>query len=188
MTASGVEDLDGQRLAVLGLGLENRALARFLGDHGLRFTACDASPPVGFESLRAELDAAVEAWRLGSDYLQGLEEFEVVFRTPGISALRPELLQACQQGVRLHSQTRLFAALCPALLIGVTGTKGKGTTASLLTAILARDAGHRAWLAGNIGMPPISFLHELTPQDRVVLELSSFQLMDWDRSPQVALV
>ena len=91
-------------------------------------------------------------------------------------------------GVEVSSQTRLFLQLCPAPVLGVTGTKGKGTTTALLHALLATDSTARVFSGGNIGRPPLEFLDELQPTDRVVLELSSFQLQDLDQSPHIAVV
>lgn len=184
----GLEYLYNRRIALLGLGLENRALARFLYSKGISFSVCDAREPADLEVFQQECGEAVEEWHLGATYLDSLSSFEVIFRTPGISALHPALKSARARGARVTSQTRIFAELCPAPILGVTGTKGKGTTVSLIAEILRGRPGRRLYLGGNIGLPPIAFLDEVKPDDLVVLELSSFQLMDWDRSPSIALV
>jgi UDP-N-acetylmuramoylalanine--D-glutamate ligase len=183
-----VEALRGSRIALLGLGVENRALARFLGACGLRFSACDAAEPGDWGTLRREWGNAVEEWHLGAGYLDLVDRFDLAFRTPGISPLRPELQRARERGVRISSQTRLFTQLSPAPILGVTGTKGKGTTVSLIAEILRDGPFRKVHVGGNIGTPPIGFLDALGAADLVVLELSSFQLIDWERSPHVALV
>jgi len=180
-----LEELKGKRMALVGLGVENRALGQFFLEKGLHFSVCDVREEL---AERREWGEQVEEWRLGQGYMDRLDEFEVIWRTPGISALRPELQRARAAGARISSQTRLFFSLCPCPLIGVTATKGKGTTASLLAQILREGPHPRARLGGNIGVPPLLFLEELGSQDLVVLELSSFQLQDLERSPHIAVV
>jgi UDP-N-acetylmuramoylalanine--D-glutamate ligase len=183
-----IEHLQERRMALLGLGVENRALARFLLGRGLRFSVRDRQAPPDLQDLRAEFGERVQEWRLGPDYLQDLEHFDLLFRTPGLPLRRPELQRARQAGAEISSQTRLFFALSPAPILGVTGTKGKGTTTSLIAAILEKSFPGRIFTGGNIGRPPISFLDELGQDHLVILELSSFQLHDLDRSPHLALV
>ena len=178
--------LQDRRLALLGLGVENQALGRWLASRGLGFAVCDADP-----ARRLDGDPWKEAvleWRLGPGCFDALHDFDLLFRSPGIPALRPELQQARRRGTEIRSQTALFLERCPAPVIGITGTKGKGTTASLLDSILRRQPGLSAHLGGNIGIPPIGFLDDLSAADVVVLELSSFQLQDLDRSPNGAVI
>jgi len=141
-----------------------------------------------------------------------LEDFDVIFRTPGISFFHPKIQQALKNGIEVSSQTKLFFQLYPAKIIGVTGTKGKGTVSTLIYEILkcniktptfanlpAGQAGATAgkqnsnvkrkiYLAGNIGSPPITLLPKLQKDDFVILELSSFQLEDLEYSPQIAVI
>ena len=186
--SSSVSD---SQVALVGLGVENRALAGWLAHHGNRFSVCDADPQCQ-DRIRSDPGAAawvsaVDHWQLGEQYLQGLGAFDVLYRSPGVWARHPRLMDAQQSGSLISSQTQLFLDLCPVLVIGITGTKGKGTTATMLATILTRaEMPHR--LAGNIGIPPISFLDELDSQEVIVLELSSFQLQDLTRSPQGAIV
>lgn len=176
-----IDKLRDKRIALLGFGVENRALARFFQARDIPFAVCDA---------RAEEDAAVgaRAWRSGADYLDDLTDFDLLFRTPGLPSLHPRVQAARTNGIEVSSQTRLFLQLCPVPVLSITGTKGKGTTTSLLHALLVTDPAHRVFSGGNIGRPPIDFLDELRGGDRVVLELSSFQLQDLDLSPHIAVV
>lgn len=176
-----IAELTGKRMALLGLGVENQALGEYLLSKGLRFAVCDRQEEV---AVRRQWGERVAEWRLGPGYLGKLSDFDLLWRTPGISPLRPELQAAQRAGAQVSSQTRLFFSLCPCPILGVTATKGKGTTSSLLARIL----GGGVRLGGNIGLPPIAFLEELKPADRVVLELSSFQLQDLGQSPQIAVV
>lgn len=172
-------DLANKPVALLGFGVENQALLPYLLRQGAKVTVCDQNETLGLPSGIGS--------RLGQDYLQKLEDFAIVFRTPGIPYLTRELQEARQAGVQISSQTQLFFEACPAKVIGVTGTKGKGTTASLIKAILDIDK-KPAYLAGNIGQPPVNLLGKLTPDDWVILELSSFQLQDLKKSPHIAVV
>ncbi len=111
----------------------------------------------------------------------------MLIRSPGIAPFTKELVIAQEKGVLITSQIQLFLESCPCPVIGVTGTKGKGTTSSLIYEMLKIE-GFDAYLGGNIGKPPFDFLDTLTPQSWVVLELSSFQLMDITRSPYIAVM
>ena len=127
------------------------------------------------------------AVRTGADYLTGLNDFTLIFRSPGIRPDLPELVAFTAAGGRQLTAVRLFMELCPCPIIGVTGTKGKGTTASLIYEML-RAADRTVYLGGNIGKSPLDFIDDLTPTAWVVLEMSSFQLLDADRSPHIAVV
>ena len=179
--SSATQHLHQRRIALLGLGVENRALARFLHARQIPFAVCDVRDP-------ATPVEGVQQWRIGEGYLDELTDFDLLFRTPGLPTLDPRLCAARRCGVEVSSQTRLFLQLCPAPVLGITGTKGKGTTTALLHALLATDSAARVFSGGNIGRPPLEFIDELQSTDRVVLELSSFQLQDLDQSPHIALV
>lgn len=181
-----------KRIGILGLGVNNLALVGWLLARGARsITVCDQNPAVRLVHPSWEQRLM---WRLGPGYLDHLDDFEVVIRSPGIPWLSPAIQQAKAAGVEISSQTKLFFALSPARIIGVTGTKGKGTTASLIKEILEAEFKHRqaqnqrVFLAGNIGKDPFAFIDDLTKDDWVVLELSSFQLQDLEQSPDIAVV
>ena len=163
-----IQDLRNKKVAVLGLGVNNRYLADYLRKSGIDFSV-------------------VADWKGPDELSEKIKNFDVVFRTPGLPYLSEPIQAVRQQGTLIYSQTKLFFDLCPARIIGVTGTKGKGTTATLIQKILEK-AGRRAYLAGNIGADPFAFLDEVKPDDFVVLELSSFQLQDLHKSPHVAVV
>lgn len=122
----------------------------------------------------------------GQSYLDGLSRFDLIVRSPGV----PYTLVQSQikgEAAKITSATKLFFEHCPCLIIGITGTKGKGTTATIIYNIL-KMCGHDAYLVGNIGKSPLTILPRLTIQSCAVLELSSFQLQDLDRSPRHAVV
>lgn len=168
-------------IAILGYGVEGRAMLEYLLEHGYtNLTVCDQS-----EKLTG-IHPGVQT-RLGENYLQNLDEFDVVFRSPGISFFRSEIQEIMDSHTVISSMTKYFFEHCRAPIIGVTGTKGKGTTASLITEILRRD-GKKVFLGGNIGVPAVSFLDDVSEDSFVVLELSSFQLVDLEMSPHIAVV
>ena len=138
------------------------------------------SPSVEGEGRRVRV-------RSGKNYLRRLEKFNLVFRSPGVPYNLPEIQQAIKKGVIFSSATKLFFENCHCRIIGVTGTKGKGTTSTLIYEIL-KNVDLDVYLAGNIGQPALEILPQLKKHSVVILELSSFQLQDLSISPQVAVV
>ena len=184
---AALSQLRGKEVALLGLGVENLALARFFLARDLPFSVCDLGAGRFDRQMEDWGDGVVE-WSLGSGYLDDLQRFDVLFRTPGISPLRSELTGAGGKGTRVSSQTQLFFEVCSAPILAVTGTKGKGTTVSLIAEMLRSGPYRRTVTGGNIGTPPIAVADELGAEDIAILELSSFQLQDLERSPAVAVV
>jgi UDP-N-acetylmuramoylalanine--D-glutamate ligase len=181
-----LELLRGKKIGLLGMGVENISVAKFLLKRGFSLTLMDQRE---LSNLRAELSPFDEkiAWSFGEDYHRAIFDCDVLFRTPGFPRLSPILLEAEKKGIAIESQTKLFFDLCKSPIIGVTGTKGKGTTTTLIMELL-NSAGKHVFIGGNIGVPPISFFDDLQEESVVVLELSSFQLQDLHRSPEVAVV
>lgn len=184
-------DWKGVRVAVLGYGVNNRALVDWLITHGAQVTVCDQN--IHSSDAASDEARAAAVWKLGEEAFTDLDTFAYIFRTPGIRPDHPAIVAAVQAGATtLTSQTELFAAIQPGTLIGITGTKGKGTTASLLHAML--EAGkedidaHTIWLSGNIGNDPFTFVDQMQPDDYVILELSSFQLFNAHIHPHVAIM
>lgn len=163
-----INDLQGKKIAMLGLGVNNQKLAEYFKGHGIAFQVFDG-------------------WKSPDELLGRIDGFDIVFRTPGLPYKSSAIQQAKAKGVEIYSQTKLFFDLCPCPIIGVTGTKGKGTTATLIARILEK-AGKKVWLGGNIGQDPFEFINEIKPDDFAVLELSSFQLEGMEASPHIAVV
>ncbi len=185
-----LEWLANNKVVLLGLGANNRHLAAWLAKKRILFTVRDEKIEAK-ESFLAEFPEAEMyiTWEISKNILKKLEDFAAVFRTPSIKVLSPELVKYAKKGGIVWSQTKLFFDLCPAKMVGVTGTNGKGTTSTLLAKLL--NAGYKqgkVYLGGNIGLDPFAFLDELTEKDIVILELSSFQLHDLHTSPQVAIL
>ena len=171
----------GMRIAILGFGSEGQAmLAALKRDPVYR----SATITVLDRNKKTSVPKNVRAVA-GPAYLDNLRQFDLIFRTPGFPFMNAKLQAARRKGVKVSSVTRYFFEHAPCAIIGITGTKGKGTTTTLLYEILKRT-GRSVYLAGNIGLPAVALLPRLRKNDLVILELSSFQLQDLDRSPQVA--
>ncbi len=175
-----------QKVAVLGFGLEGQDLVRFLLKQKAKMTVFDQKDQLEGQDYQ-ELKKTGVDFKLGQDCLQNLTGFNFIFRSPGFKRLLPEILAAEKQGAQISSATKLFFELCPGKIIGVTGTKGKGTTATLIYEILKNDK-QPVFLAGNVGQPMLSLLPRIKKGDWVILELSSFQLQDLNQSPHLAVV
>ena len=178
--------LAGKKIAVLGLGVSNRPLVRLLLEFGCAVTGCDKTPREKLDAAVLELEKAGCALRVGEGYLDGLEA-DLVFRTPGMHPENPALVKLRENGAEVTSEMEVFFEVCPCRLIAVTGSDGKTTTTTLISEML-KAGGHTVWLGGNIGTPLLPLCRQMQETDFAVVELSSFQLMDMRRSPQVAVI
>lgn len=181
-----MDRLKGKRVLVLGLGVSNRPLVRLLLQHGAEVTGCDRTPREKLDDEVLELERLGARLHLGDGYLENISG-DVAFRTPGLHPDKPELRALRAAGTHITSEMEAFFEVCPCPIIGVTGSDGKTTTATLIAELL-RHAGHRVWLGGNIGTPLLDKAEDIQKDDKVVLELSSFQLMDLHHSCHIAVV
>lgn len=156
-----------QKIAILGYGKEGQSAEKWLRRH------LPKADIVVFDNFK--LDDLANF---------GLDKFDSVIRTPSVSPLE---IQKYVKKEKISSITKIFFEQCPCKIIGVTGTKGKGTTASLIDQILEK-VGKKVWLVGNIGTPALDILDQVKKDDIIVYELSSFQLWDLEVSPQIAVV
>jgi UDP-N-acetylmuramoylalanine--D-glutamate ligase len=198
--------LRGRRVTVLGAARSGLACARFFSTAGAEVTVYDGRPADELAGAIGELRAAGHAVRLlagpAVDPGAALDGAALVATSPSINADYPTTEPRLRAALRtlvdaraagdpaapaLVSEADLFLRLCPAPTIGVTGTKGKTTTASLVAAILAADPSHPVELGGNIGRPLVELLPALTPGHRIVMELSELQLPTLSRGTTVAV-
>ena len=167
-------------IAILGLGVEGRSLLNFLRKcQPSRITVRDRN-----ENLTIPQGVTAQ---LGPTLFENLQEHDLVLRSPGFSCLHPALQALESTRTEVSSLVRIVFDHSPCPILGVTGTKGKGTTSSLIHQMLLTSS-KKSHLGGNIGTPPLEFLDELDPDSRLILELSSFQLQDLHRSPQIAVI
>lgn len=180
-------------VAVMGVGISNRPLIRYLHKLGAKITAFDALPENDPVLAKTKQDFEAEgifiAWSVGKDYLQQLTEvgFDYIFRTPRMRHDLPEIQGALEKGAVLTSEMEVFLTLCPCKTFAVTGSDGKTTTTTLIALIL-KQAGYTVHVGGNIGTPLLDRVETMAENDLVVLELSSFQLLTMNQSPDVAVI
>lgn len=177
----------GKKAAVLGFGISNRPLALVLAKWGAKVSVFDKKEEKAFSEILDDYKKLGINFSLGENYLDKLAGFDVIFRTPGMRYDIPQIQREVAKGAELTSEMEVFLRLCPAFVYAVTGSDGKTTTTSLIFEFL-RNEGFRCFLGGNIGTPLLDRIEEIEPGDRVVLELSSFQLQTMKDSPNVAVI
>ena len=175
-----------KKVAILGFGGEGASAANFLIDKRARVFVFDVRSEDKFEQDKLEKFREKGISFKFNSYPQDFSMFDLVVRSPGVSVLSSIVEKIKKQGIVVTSVIKIFFDLCPCPIIGVTGTKGKGTTSALIYEMLKKQ-GIDAYLGGNIGLPPLEFLSSLKSNSRVILELSSFQLQDLHKSPQIAV-
>lgn len=180
-------DLAGKRAMVIGLAREGTALARFLAGRGAEVTVSDLKEAEELEENITKLKGLPIRFVLGGHPREILNQADVLFLSPGVPKDAPIVAAAQGRGIPISSETKLFFELCPAPIIGVTGSNGKTTTVALVGE-MSKAEGYKTFVGGNIGQPLIGYLDEIRPKDKVVMELSSFQLENMERSPHVAAV
>ncbi|MDO4608201.1 MAG: UDP-N-acetylmuramoyl-L-alanine--D-glutamate ligase [Clostridia bacterium] len=178
--------LKGKKIAMCGIGVSNTPLIlRFL-EQGARVIACDRRSRDQIGAIAEQLEKAGAELKLGEGYLDNLE-VDIIFRTPGMNFHLPELERARKRGIAITSEMEVFFDLCPATIFAVTGSDGKTTTTTLIAKMLEAE-GKRVFVGGNIGTPLLPEIENITSDDFVVAELSSFQLISMRKSPDVAVV
>jgi UDP-N-acetylmuramoylalanine--D-glutamate ligase len=206
LTAAAVRAgaLHGRAVTVLGLARSGMAMTRFFADAGARVTVYDGKPAAALGPAIEALGGRKVELALGPEVepASTWAAAELVATSPSINpdypTAEPRLRAALAALVAAHradpagapalvSEPDLVLRMCPCPTVGVTGTKGKTTTSSLIAALLATDGAHPAMLGGNIGTPLVERLTELTPEHRVVIELSELQLPTLSRGTTVAV-
>lgn len=180
--------LHERKVAIIGLGVSNEPLLEYMHNLNANVTVFDKrdSSSINQELLNKVLEYEMDI-SLGDDYLSKLKGFDIIFRSPSCRPDLPEIVSELERGAILTSEIEMLMELCPGKIIGVTGSDGKTTTTSLIYEII-KEKGYSCYLGGNIGIPLFTKVGQMKEDDIVVLELSSFQLMNMKVSPDIAVV
>ena len=181
-----IQSIKEKNIDVIGIGISNIPLINLLCDNGAFVSAFDRRSREQLGSVADELESKGVKLVLGDDYLDHLSS-EIIFKTPGLRYDVPQLEAARKRGAVVTSEMEIFCEVCPSKIIAVTGSDGKTTTTTLIGKIL-EAAGKKVWVGGNIGTPLLSKTPEISHDDYVVLELSSFQLHTMKNSPDIAVI
>ncbi|MBQ8636726.1 MAG: UDP-N-acetylmuramoyl-L-alanine--D-glutamate ligase [Clostridia bacterium] len=180
------DKIRGQKIAVIGIGISNVPLIKFLIKYGAEISAYDKKDKEQLGEVYTELSKLGVKFNLGEGYLDEISE-DIIFKTPGMRYDHPALLKARDKGAWITSEMEVFFDVCPGKIIAVTGSDGKTTTTTLINKFLS-GAGYKTRLGGNIGRPLIGELEDIKDDEWIVLELSSFQLHTMKKSPNIAVI
>lgn len=180
--------LKNRKVAIVGLGVSNVPLLDYLYDLSAKVTVFDdrTMDQIPNEILDKITNYTFE-FSFGENSLSKLIGFDVIFRSPSCMPTKTELVEETNRGAIVTSEIEMLMKMAPCKIIGVTGSDGKTTTTSLIYEIV-RKAGYHAFLGGNIGNPLFTKLKDMKKEDVIVLELSSFQLMNMDVSPDISVI
>ena len=170
--------LRGRRVVVMGLGIQGGGLgvAEFLREHGADLVVTDLRPPEALEASVSRLGGQGVRYVLGRHDIADFEQAEIVVRNPAVPLDAPQLAAARAAGATIEMEMTLFARWCRARqVVGITGTRGKTTTATALRDMV-QSAGRPVVLAGNMRVSALAQLASIEPDHVVVLELSSWQV------------
>lgn len=177
-----------RKVAIIGLGVSNIPLLDYLHEKKAKVTVFDERE---IDSISKEIMDKITAYNfefsLGKNSLKNLRGFNIIFRSPSCLPTKKELVLEAERGAIITTEIEMLMEMCPCKIVGITGSDGKTTTTSLIDSIL-KKAGYNTFLGGNIGIPLFTKLSEITPDDTIVLELSSFQLMGMKVSPNIAVI
>ena len=171
--------LQRSRIAIIGLGVSNLPLLDYLYELNCNVTI--------FDDKEVKVDVSKYGYNVYENGLSKLVGFDIIFRSPSFLPTRPELKEAISNGAYVTTEVTEVLNLCPCKVIGVTGSDGKTTTTTLIDLVL-RANGYNTFLGGNIGTPLFTKLDQMKKDDIVVLELSSFQLMNMNVSPDISII
>lgn len=181
------ENIKNKKVAIIGLGVSHRPLIEHLYNLRARITVFDNREQ---EKIDKDIWDKVQELNLksylGENYLENLKGFDFIFRSPSCRPDLPEIEAEINRGAILTSEIEMVLKLAPCKIVGITGSDGKTTTTSLIYEILKRK--YKCFLGGNIGTPLFTRISEMRPEDIVILELSSFQLMNMELSTDIAVV
>ena len=181
-------EIYGKKVAVIGMGVSNIPLIDYLTNLGTDITVFDKRTEDKLDKAKYDefLSKGIK-FSLGENYLSELKNFDYIFRSPSMRPDIPEVEAEVQRGAILTSEIEMLMELCPGKIIGITGSDGK-TTTTTLTYLIMKEEGYNCYLGGNIGIPLFAQIDTMQPEDYVILELSSFQLFTFKKSPQIAVI
>ena len=177
--------LIGKKIAIAGIGVSNIPLLDYFSDKSVEVTVLNN------KELPEEIMEKINKYNynvdIEKDNMSRLSNYDIIFRSPSMMPNTPEMEKAKQNGTIITSEIEMVLKLAPCKVIGITGTEGKTTTTSIIYEII-KQSGKKCFLGGNIGKPIFTKLNEVEPDDIIVLELSSFQLMEMEISPNISVV
>ncbi len=180
--------LKNRKVAIIGLGVSNIPLLDYMNEKEARVTVFDDRPigKIPIDALEKIRKYEINSY-FGDECLKNLKGFDIIFRSPSCMPNRPELQEEVNRGAILTSEIEMVLQMSPSTIIGVTGSDGKTTTTTLIYEII-KAKGYKCFLGGNIGTPLFTKIEEMLPEDVVVLEMSSFQLMEMEISPHISVI
>jgi len=177
-----------KKVAIIGLGVSNLPLIDYFYNKKSNVTVFDSRE---LDKLPKDVIEKIKKYKMdiytGNDYLSKLRGFDLILRSPSCLPTTQELEKEEKNGATVTTEIELLMKMCPCQIIGITGSDGKTTTTTLIYEVL-KKAGYNTYVGGNIGTPLFTKLNEILPSDKVVLELSSFQLMGMDVSPDISVI
>ncbi len=181
-------ELKKSKVAVVGAGVSNMPLLSYLSDLGVDVYLFDKNE---LDKLSDPVKDCIKKYNintsLGDNYLERLEGFDIIFRSPSCLPTNPYLVKESERGALVTTEVEQVIRMAPCRSIGITGSKGKTTTTTIINDILVK-LGYNTFLGGNIGIPLFTEIKNMSSKDVIVLELSSFQLMNMKVSPDVSVV
>ena len=178
--------IKNKKVGVVGIGVSNIPLIKFLVKLGAEVTAFDKKNEEDLGDIVPEFKGQGVKFELGEGYLDRLTGFDVIFKTPSMRIDSEALVKAKEDGTYITSEMEEFVKYCKGKVYAVTGSDGKTTTTTIISKLL-KEEGFKTWVGGNIGTPLFAQIEEIEEKDMVVLELSSFQLMTMKEEVDVAV-
>ncbi|MBO5005602.1 MAG: UDP-N-acetylmuramoyl-L-alanine--D-glutamate ligase [Clostridia bacterium] len=177
-----------KKVAIIGIGVSNIPLLEYFNKKGAKVTVFDRR---NIENIDKNIIDTISNYCMGMsfgvDYLSKLHGFDIIFRSPSCRPDTKEIEEEVNRGAILTSEIEMLMKMCPGTIIGITGSDGKTTTTSLIYEII-KQKGYNCYLGGNIGIPLFTKIDEMKKDDIIILELSSFQLMDMEISPNISII
>lgn len=198
-----MDQWSGKRVLILGAARQGLALARWLAQHGAAVTLSDMRAEEQLDDARAMLAGVQVRWFCGGHPLELLDDADVLCLSGGVPMKLAIVQEALRRGIPLSNDTQIFMEVVPCKTVGITGSAGKTTTTALVGEMAQRAMNERqnvggagktsavspsAFVGGNIGDPLLNHVDEMKASDLAILEISSFQLEQMTRSPNVAAI